>query len=123
MGIVDFAKSIYHNVSFEREVAARQKNGIALKMDLFIAQYPGKVIDPGIPLAVGIKNKAKRTRSLYVNSYVRLEFSHGGTRFEWFHDIWDAHDFVAELRSNSDSNVTAIIGPHLMPVKEHERFR
>jgi hypothetical protein len=97
----------------------RDQAKIYLKMDLFVAQYGGRVINSGIP------NSANGEGDL-VRCYVRTVMGNGATYFKWFNDFKSAEEYASNCRASIESgtgtNVVEVIGPHPLPFSDLSRF-
>lgn len=98
----------------------RDQAKIYLKMQLFIAQYSGRVINSGIP------NSASGKGDL-VCCYVRTVLGNGATCFYWFNDKETAAQYAdknrASIEGGTGINIVEVIGPYPLPFSDLSRFQ
>jgi hypothetical protein len=123
-----FLKNIISHASYAFDSVRRDKSHLILKMDLFVAKYPGSVIGKTIPLISGYKG-IEESNDGPIKYYIRIEFSSGATKFAWFHSLIGAEEYLL-LEASPDKNfdgypnlkVINVIGPYELPWGKDERF-
>lgn len=119
---------LYYEVAGSLNSARKRHANLRLKMELFVSNYPGKVVQYAIPESSSTQG-VKEDTSGFIKFYVRHEFSSGVTSFRWFH----SHDGGLQFIENEKRRfieqpplgytVTKVVGPYPLPWGKDERFR
>jgi hypothetical protein len=121
MGILDFARDMTLEALWKKESLSRKLGQLNLKMEIFVAAYPGTVLEQAIPGSASRSAGGYSNEGLFVCCYVRGEFDKGHTIFYWFNNMPDAARYAEELRLRS--GCTRVVGPYMLPKGKDERFR
>jgi len=121
-------KNIFFTATQAVDSVRRDVSHLQLKMDLFVAKYPGKVIGKAIPIMASHQG-IEEDNDGPIKYYVRIEYSSGVTSFAWFHTLIGAEKYLLRESDPSkkyeeypDLKVTGSTGPHELPWGKNDRF-